>query len=389
VFVGSLDGGPSRFVVSADTSAVVAQDHLLFQRGTALFAQPFDLARFEVRGEPVQIADPVNSAFNGISSVSASRDGKIAFRSGIPGDRRQLTWFDRSGRKLDSLGEIDASRIAGPGLSHYGRRVVAGRTLNRQGGIWVFDLVRGGWTRLTTGGQNTQAVWSPDDRRVAYITSRREGGSSDIYLRPSQPGGDDQELVRSATATLVGTTDWSSDGRYLLFNSSLPGSPQEIWSYSFAEGKPFVVVKQPTVDQSDAKFSPDGRWIAYQSNQSGTVEIYLQPFLGPGDPIRVSNGGGAQARWRGDGREIYYVDFEGRLVAVSVDLWSTGGPKFGTAVPLFPVRLPGGTLQPGGSHQQYDVTGDGERFLVNTLVPDPTPAPITLILNWHPPAITP
>jgi hypothetical protein len=186
--------------------------------------------------------------------------------------------------------------------------------------------------------------------------------------------------------SLKGTTDWSPDGRYVLFSVGLVSGPaSEIWYYSFVDKKAFPVVNQSGADQADAKFSPDGRWIAYQSNQSGRYEIYLQPFPGPGEPVKVSNAGGAQVRWRHDGRELYYIDFESRLNAVPLT-WPAhdGAPDHGRPVPLFQVRVPGGTRQPGGAHQQFDVRADGQQFLVNTLVPDPLPPPITLILNWHP-----
>jgi eukaryotic-like serine/threonine-protein kinase len=380
VFAGSLDGTPPRLLTDADTNGLVVRDHLLFQRGETLFAQAFDGNRLELRGEAFQIADPVNSAFNGLSSISASRDGTIAFRSGIGGDRRELAWFDRSGRKLEALGDADGSRISSPNLSHDGRRVAAGRIVNRRAQVWVFDLSRRGWSRLTSDG-SSQPVWSPDDRQLAFISTRLR--SADVFARSSQPGGEERPLVESES--LKGTTDWSNDGRYLLYSVTPLGSPQEIWAYSFDEKKPFAVVNEPGVEQTDAKFSPDGKWIAYQSNTSGRVEVYLQPFRVPGERILISNAGGAQARWRADSRELYYIDFESRLNAVSVALPTKAGrPELGRPVPLFQVRLPGDVLQPGGAHQQYDVASDGQRFLVNTLAPDPTPSPITLIVNWHP-----
>lgn len=149
-----------------------------------------------------------------------------------------------------------------------------------------------------------------------------------------------------------------------------------------AQGKPFPVV-HTNFDERDGQFSPDGKWIAYESNETGRYDVYLQPFPGPGVKLPVSVSGGAQVRWRRDGEELFYIALDGRLMAVPIQSSTSGQPGVGTPVPLFPTRV-GGAIAQGVTRQQYAVSPDGQRFLMNTVPEDETLPPITLILNWKP-----
>ena len=309
--------------------------------------------------------------------MSASSNGTVAFRTGESADRRQLIWYDRGGKQLQALGEPDFAGLLTPASSPDGKRIAATRNLENRRDVWVFETDRAAWTKLTTTGAASQAVWSPDGLRIAFISARQ--GHPDIFLRNAFPGGEDKLVF--ASDALKGVTQWTKDG-HLVFNV-IGNVPSDIWTMSIAEQKPFVVVSSDA-DEQDGQVSPDGKWIAYHSNRSGTYEIYLQPFRSSGNAVQVSTAGGAEVRWRADGSELFYVDFDERLVAVPVTYAADGKTvSLGKSEPLFRLRMPNGTLQPGGAHAQYIPSNDGQRFLVNTLLGSESSAPITLILNWN------
>ncbi len=176
--------------------------------------------------------------------------------------------------------------------------------------------------------------------------------------------------------------DWSPDGHVLLYKSNDPKTSFDLWALQInGDRKPFSVVKT-NFQEREGQFSPDGKWLAYQSDESGRFEIYVQPFPGPGSKVQVSTNGGAQVRWRRDGKELFYIGLDDRLMAVPIELDSKGGTaELGKPVALFATHI-GGALQ-GPNTQQYIVSPDGQRFLMNTMVNDLT-SPITLILNWKP-----
>ena len=178
--------------------------------------------------------------------------------------------------------------------------------------------------------------------------------------------------------------DWSSDGRFLLFRSNDPQTGEDLWVLPVSgDKKPFPFLKTP-FDERDSQFSPDGKWIAYQSNESGRFEIYVLPFPGPGEKFQISSDGGAQPRWNRNGTEVFYVSLDSKLMATPVKLSSNGQSlETGTPVALFPVRIAGGPLL-AAYKQQYAESSDGQRFLVNLAADEGAASPITLILNWSP-----
>jgi Tol biopolymer transport system component len=209
-------------------------------------------------------------------------------------------------------------------------------------------------------------------------------GVFNLYWKPSSGAGDDELLLESDQSKLP--CDWSADGRFLLFRSTDPQTGWDLWVLpTSGEKKPFPFLKTPFAER-DGQFSPDGKWIAYQSDESGRSEIYARPFPGPGGNFQISSNGGAQARWNKNGKEIFYVSLDSKMMAAPVKLSSDGqSVETGTPAALFPVRIVGGPESSVG-RQEYAVSSDGLRFLVNLAVDEGTTSPITIIYNWHPKA---
>ena len=390
LYLADIGGGEPRRLFDSDSSAVYVRGCLVLIRGTTLLAHPFDVERMVAAGEPVAIAEGIHPAPNGVAALTASHAGTIAVRDAGPGDRRQLGLFDRTGQLVMAVGESQlGDRMVSPNISDDGRYVAVGRSVGRIGEIWSYDIGRSTAAKLTTGGPNSQPVWSPDGRRIAYISTRNINETA-IYIRVVGDPGSERVVYRPPS--LAGVTDWSGDERYLLFNQLDDKGRSALWLYSLRDDQAEPLLREDDGEVLDGKISPDNHWIAYQSNQSGRHEIYVRPFepsesaMRRSPAIQISRNGATQVRWRSDGKELFFLDYESRLNAVSFTA-SAGHPRLvGDPTVLFPVRVPGGIIQPGGLHQQYDVMPDGQRFLVNTLAPDQTTPPVTLILNWRPPA---
>jgi len=240
--------------------------------------------------------------------------------------------------------------------------------------IWQLDVARGVVSRFTLGDkEDLNAIWSTDGERVTFA-SNRVGSVSDLYEKPSSGAGDEQLLLQSNAAKLP--VDWSPDGRYLFFEVREPGGKSKLWVLpSFGDRKP-VPLLQTRFNESMAVFSPDGKWIAYVSDESGRPDVYVQTFPVSTAKWRVSTAGGSQPRWRRDGREIFYVGPDHRLMAVPVK----AGASFeaGVPAPLFELGTSFGT----GFRYQYDVTSDGQRFFVIRAAETKEAHPITVVLNW-------
>ena len=240
--------------------------------------------------------------------------------------------------------------------------------------IWIYDLERKVATRLTSGpGNNTFPTWSPDDSRIAFASDRTNQG--DLYAKASTGSGNDEVLF--SQKDLKSPSDWSMDGRFLGF-AMIPSTTKtrwDIWTLSLPDKKPKPFLATPGVDALP-RFSPDGRWIAYQSEESGRFEVYVQPWPEPGGRWQVSAQGGREPVWRRDGKELFYIENEsGRVMAVPIR--TASGFEIGTPQLLFQARMP---IIP---FCKYDVSADGQRFLVNTIGGDEGKStPITLVQNW-------
>jgi dipeptidyl aminopeptidase/acylaminoacyl peptidase len=391
LYVGQVNGTVTRRLVDADVAGVLAgADRLLFVRQGTLFAQTFDPARLSLSGKPFPVASQIlHNTTVGSAAVSASARGLLVYRTGPP-ERRQFTWFDRAGRELGTVGEIDTSDPSDPALSPDGREVAVSREVDENRDIWLLETSRGVLRRLTFHpGIDRSATWFPDGSRIVFTANREDAG--DLYERPLGGGADEKVLVSTPEAKQA--ADFSPDGRFLLFRSQDLKTGYDIWAVAVDPRasarseladvhKPFVVARTNS-DERDPQFSPDGRWIAYESDESGRFEIYVQPFPGSGPKWPVSKGGGAQVRWPRNGKELFYIALDSRLMAVPIRLDATRRTVMpGDPVPLFTTTVGDAVTV---RRQQYIVSPDGQRFLMNTIRDQATASPITVVHNWQQP----
>jgi dipeptidyl aminopeptidase/acylaminoacyl peptidase len=368
----------------ADTAAAFLEPNLVvFVQHGSLVARRLDLAGGELRGDPITLAESVSNDLGfrlGAFSVSAS--GHVAYRSNIA-DPSQLSWFDRTGKPLGVvLTETDPShRLANPELSPDGQRVGVTRAVQNNIHVWLGDLVRGTFTRFTSDlAVNSFQLWSPDGSQIVFGSNR--DGIASLFLKPSSGTGVERSLLVGPNAKFPQA--WSRDGRFLLFMENDPKTGRDLLALPMtgADRKPRVVANT-AFQERNGQFSPDGRWVAYETDESGLrFEIVVQPFPEASAKWQVSSSGGTQPRWRADGKEIYFIAPDRKLMAASVLIRERNNPVFtaGTPEVLFPTRIGDG----GAStfKAQYAVSRDG-RFLVNQ-PPDDSTAPVTLILNWKP-----
>jgi Tol biopolymer transport system component len=311
--------------------------------------------------------------------LSISDTGTIAYRSTAIPVRRQFVWFDRTGKEISTVSD---SSMSNPSLSFDGQRVVGyrGNPVDGNVDVWVLDAKRGVFSRLTSDAADDVApVWSPDGDRVAFSSNRK--GTHNLYQKSASAGGNEELLLSTPEEKSV--SDWSADGRFIVFDSHDSKRSTDIWALPVdRKGRPFPIA-QTNFDEYRAQFSPDGKWIAFQSDESGRDEIYVQPFPGPGSKWPISTSGGTQVRWRRDGKELFYVALDGRLMAVPFSaMLKIQVAEVGVPVPLFAPPL-GGAIQQADFRHQYMVSPDGQRFLVAT-VGEPANSPISVIVNWNP-----
>jgi serine/threonine protein kinase/Tol biopolymer transport system component len=377
VYLGALDSPKTQRLTAADSAgAFLTRGWLLFLRQGTLVARRFNSTPGELTGDPITVADPVGLDISNFSAAfSVSREGIVAYRS-IGTGPRQLIWFDRNGRQLGTLGVPDGNDLVAPSLSPDGLRVAAHRTLLGNTDIWIFDAARA--TRFTfDASRDLFPIWSPDGRFMAFDSNR--SGHRYLYQKRSDLAGAEVPFLETPEDKVL--NDWSPDGQSILYvTPNNPKTGADIWYVPLSgERKPVPFVETPFLERA-GQFSPDGHWVAYQSNETGRYEIYVRSFPGPAGHQQVSTSGGIQARWRTDGRELYYIAPDGKLMAVSITMHGAAIEP-GRPVALFQTRIWGGGTN-ATQGQQYDVSPDG-RFLLNSAIDDVAMAPITLLLNWE------
>ena len=351
-----------------------ASGHLLFARQCELFAQQFDPKRLALEGAAFRIAGRVwvNQGVS-LASLSASAAGAVAYGTGAD-IHSQFVWLDRAGNRVAPWGAASNSLVAAPALSPDSRRLAFGRVVAGNWDLWLMDT-RGALSRLTSDpALDFFPIWSGDGRRIIFASTR--GASTDLYSKIVDDASAEELLFKSAQSKTP--TDVSADGRFVLFTSSDPSTGADIWALPLTGNRtprPFV---QSRFDEGSGQFSPDGKWVAYQSTETGKAEVYLQPFPGPGDRTRVSTDGGQQPRWGRRGQELFYVAGDQWLTTVPVKTDPAGRSVIvGAASRLFRMRLETMSIL-----QQYIVSEDGQRFLMNAPTDSAEPPSIVVILNW-------
>ena len=352
VYLGELGSPQSRRLLDADAGAVfVPPGHLFVVRRSKLLAQRIDANRLSLSGDPFEVAGEIATR-GPIPALSSSEAGAIIYRGRAEGSGK-LTWFDRSGRDVGTVSDRAANLFTGPAISRDGRRLALFERENENADIWLVDVGRGTFTRFTDNpADDIFPIWAPDGSRVAFSSTRNR--SLDLYVKPTS--GTSTEELLLASPQIKAASDWSSDGRLLLYSAHDRNNQFDLWAVPLeGDRKPFPVV-QTRFNERLGQFSPDGRWIAFESDESGHYEVYLQPLTSTGannaGRVIVSNAGGAQVRWRRDGKALFYVALDGRIMETALQFAPDNrSVDPGAPVPLFVSSVPGGAIQPFPRHQ--------------------------------------
>ena len=375
VYVADLDSKSRKFLVAADSNAVYTPPgYLLFVRERTLMALPFDAGKLQTTGDAVPIAEQVDYVSGrNQNQFSASQNGVLAYTSGGGGGTPRLTWFDRSGKAVGTLG-APGGLVLSVRISPDGKTVAVDR-LDKAFDIWLHDLVSGTISRFTFGPKNNAfPVWSPEGSRIAFYSDR--DGIAHAFQKVTNGTAQDEVVDKPLgdppRATRV--DDWSRDGRYIIESLDNTGKTKgDIWVLPlFGDRKPFPYL-QTEFNERLARLSPNGQWLAYTSDESKRSEVYVQTFPTPGGKWQISTNGGSRSVWSRDGKELYFLGADGKMMAVEVK----AGAKFEAGLPkaLFDARFP------GGNTAWYDVSPDG-RFLIPIQLEQTANAPMTVVINW-------
>ena len=372
IYLGSLDSPERRLLLNTSANAsYVEPGYLVYLKEGTLVAQPFDWKHGTLSGEPRVLSDEVlyfPQVDRAVYAVS-NADVLIA-QTGKGASLSQLTWFDRSGKQIGTVGKLasydnvrlapDGQRVAADQIDSDGRNV----------DIWVHEMAHDTMTRLTFDPALDHApIWSPDGKQIIFSSNR--AADFKLYLKNADGSGPEEEVVHVGSQ-MLNIWDWARDGKYILFRKE-----GELW-YCLLKNCVATPLLQVKWTVANAQFSPNGRWFAYTSNESGTAEIYVSPFPNANSKWQVSNSGGQEPRWRQDGKELFYLGGDGKMMSVTVTADATFAA--GTPAALFQTHR----RQPISNEDvfSYDVSADGQRFLIATKVDDANAAPLSVMLNW-------
>lgn len=367
VRAGALDSSDDKSLFASNSRVLYASPgYLLFVRDGTLMAQPFDASSLSLSGDVFPIAERIASnPVNGFAAFGVSNNGTLVYRVTSGSTLTELTWFDRAGKKLDVV--KSPGNFVGPNLSPDQKRIAVQTTNSPD--IWLIDLLRGTNSRFTfDAADDIRPVFSGDGKQILFVSNR--SGTGDLYVKSADGVGAEQLVLKKAD----GVSDWSADGKLVLYAIIPPNSGGfDVWALPMTgDRKPFAVLNSQ-FSEVRAKFSPDSRWMAYTSGESGRNEIYVQPFPPSGGKWQVSVDGGEYPYWRGDGRELIFGTVDGKIMSADVKL----GATFEAGVPRQLFQLPG--RQAG---ERFAITADAQRFLV-PLIPQGIDRPaLTTVLNW-------
>ncbi len=383
-YVGSLDSTEVKLLLRSDSAAVYSPPgYVLFLRESTLMAQQFDLATLSTRGDAVAVAEGVGRSFRAISFV-ASDNGTLIYRPAVA-EQTQLAWVNRAGETQGSSAPAGAYQEMS--LSPDEKRVAFARPGDTGTDVWLTDLDRRITSRFTFRPPlNNVPIWSSDGRQIVFASAR--DGFLNLYRRASDASSPDELLLKVNAQPILFPSDWSADGRFLTYYRTDPKTQLDIWTLSMESNRPSIGSERPDAaegrkpvpflhgdfNESQGQFSPDDRWIAYVSDESGSQQVYVQSFPTLGGQRQISREGGNQPRWRRDGKELFYLAPDRKLMAVTVKT----GATFAADAPrtLFQTELNVTALR-----QSYAVSADGQRFLLNTS-PEAGSPPMTVVLNW-------
>jgi serine/threonine protein kinase len=366
--IGSLDyrplpGGDSRM-------EYVPPGYLFFVRDGTLMAHPFDAEAIDFAGDPFPVADEVGSTTFGLAHFSSSQNGVMIYRTGAS-SIDELVWTDRSGIEIARIGE--RADYQHPALSPDEKRVAVEVDDGGLGDIWVLDMTRDIRSRFTFhGGDDWDPIWSPDGEMIAFMSDRE--GRAGLFLKRATGEGEADSLF--LTGAFSGTTDWSRDGRYIAYSAFEAPNGMNIHVADVSRENPAIAFETRAAHQVQARFSPDSRFIAYSSNESGRWEVYVRSFPTGAGKWQVSNRGGTEPMWRGDGKELFYIAPDRRLMSVEVNTSASFEAKI--PKPLFEAPLDNDP----NARNRYVVSDDGQRFLFVVPLVSGARAPTNVIVNW-------
>jgi len=367
IFASSLDSKEKKLILKASSNRVyVSPGYLLFNRQGTLMAQPFDADRLELTGDAVPIVEGVEfNPFGSLAFFSASNNGVLAYRRGGGFVPLLLVWVGRNG--VEQPVPAPPHNYTYPRISPDGKRIAAGIE-EGEGQIWLYDISRDVLSRLTFGGpSNVDPIWTPDGKRVTF-----KGKGNRLFWQSADGGGNAEEMTADKLARNNVPSSWSQDGQDLVFLED--ENSRSVWILHLKDRTPHVFMQDPAYDSAPC-FSPDGHWVAYASNESGRNEIYVRPYPGPGGKWQISTEGGTEPLWNPKGHELFYRSGQ-KMMAVDYTAqtsFSAGKPRM-----LFQGTY---TITPR-SATDYDVSPDGQRFLMLKPSAEQTPGQINVVLNW-------